>query len=142
MGLTHPPPPISPRRTTAYFGIPNIFALLSSLPRPPAARLRFETLSPVFFSGRWIDCFSLSFYYLKLKQPISCLQNGIMRIQNNDLDFSLPILSNDEMGQLCAFEEMRSELLKSNRLLLGNRPRNAKRPMPHFPMICVTRLRS
>lgn len=58
------------------------------------------------------------FYYLKLKQPISCLQNGIMRIQNNDLDFSLPILSNDEMGQLCAaFEEMRSELLKSNRLL-------------------------
>ena len=41
-----------------------------------------------------------------------------MRIQNNDLDFSLPILSNDEMGQLCAaFEEMRSELLKSNRLL-------------------------
>ena len=32
--------------------------------------------------------------------------------------FSLPILSNDEMGQLCAaFEEMRSELLKSNRLL-------------------------
>ena len=58
------------------------------------------------------------FIYLKLKQPISCLQNGIMRIQNNDLDFSLPILSNDEMGQLCAaFEEMRSELLKSNRLL-------------------------
>ena len=53
-----------------------------------------------------------------MKQPISCLQNGIMRIQNNDLDFSLPILSNDEMGQLCAaFEEMRSELLKSNRLL-------------------------
>ena len=61
---------------------------------------------------------SFFFYYLKLKQPISCLQNGIMRIQNNDLDFSLPILSNDEMGQLCAaFEEMRSELLKSNRLL-------------------------
>ena len=61
---------------------------------------------------------SFFFYYLKLKQPIFCLQNGIMRIQNNDLDFSLPILSNDEMGQLCAaFEEMRSELLKSNRLL-------------------------
>ena len=58
------------------------------------------------------------FYYLKLKQPIACLQNGIMRIQNNDLDFSLPIWSNDEMGQLCAaFEEMLSELLKSNRLL-------------------------
>ncbi len=77
------------------------------------------------------------FYYLKLKQPISCLQNGIMRIQNNDLDFSLPILSNDDMGQLCAaFEEMRSELLKSNRLL-WQQAEERKRLNAAFSMICV-----
>lgn len=77
-----------------------------------------QTLSCILFPVGGLIVSVFLFYYLKLKQPISCLQNGIMRIQNNDLDFSLPILSNDEMGQLCAaFEEMRSELLKSNRLL-------------------------
>ena len=77
-----------------------------------------QTVSCILFPVGGLIVSVFLFYYLKLKQPISCLQNGIMRIQNNDLDFSLPILSNDEMGQLCAaFEEMRSELLKSNRLL-------------------------
>lgn len=58
------------------------------------------------------------YYNIKLKQPIAVLLNGITRIQNNDLNFSLPVSSNDEMGQLCAaFEGMRSELLNSNRLL-------------------------
>ena len=55
---------------------------------------------------------------LKLREPIGILQDGITRIQNNDLDFSLPVSSSDEMGQLCAaFEGMRGELLKTNRLL-------------------------
>lgn len=58
------------------------------------------------------------FYHIKLKQPIGVLLDGITRIQNNDLDFSLPVLSNDEIGKLCiAFERMRGELLKTNRLL-------------------------
>lgn len=95
------------------------------LPSPTVSQQRIlaalnivQTVSCILFPvGGLIVSVFLS-YYLKLKQPISCLQNGIMRIQNNDLDFSLPILSDDEMGQLCAaFEEMRSELLKSNRLL-------------------------
>ena len=55
---------------------------------------------------------------IKLREPIGILQDGITRIQNNDLDFSLPVSSSDEMGQLCAaFEGMRGELLKTNRLL-------------------------
>ena len=95
------------------------------LPSPTASQQRIlailnivQTLSCILFPVGGLIVSVFLFYYLKLKQPISCLQNGIMRIQNNDLDFSLPILSNDEMGQLCAaFEEMRSELLKSNRLL-------------------------
>ena len=95
------------------------------LPSPTASQQRIlailnivQTLSCILFPVGGLIVSVFLFYYLKLKWPISCLQNGIMRIQNNDLDFSLPILSNDEMGQLCAaFEEMRSELLKSNRLL-------------------------
>ena len=95
------------------------------LPSPTASQQRIlailnivQTLSCILFPVGGLIVSVFLFYYLKLKSPISCLQNGIMRIQNNDLDFSLPILSNDEMGQLCAaFEEMRSELLKSNRLL-------------------------
>lgn len=55
------------------------------------------------------------YYRIKLKQPIDALRNGIARIQARDLDFSLPVQSSDELGQLCAaFDTMREELLKSN----------------------------
>ena len=87
------------------------------LPSPTVSQQRIlailnivQTVSCILFPVGGLIVSVFLFYYLKLKQPISCL--------HNDLDFSLPILSNDEMGQLCAaFEEMRSELLKSNRLL-------------------------
>ena len=55
------------------------------------------------------------FYRLKCKTPIEILQNSVKRIENQDLDFSIPVGSGDELGQLlAAFETMRSELLKSN----------------------------
>lgn len=58
------------------------------------------------------------YYHIKLKQPISALRNGISRIQNHDLDFFMPVRSDDELGQLCAaFDTMREELLKSNQEL-------------------------
>lgn len=58
------------------------------------------------------------YYHIKLKQPISTLRNGISRIQNHDLDFSMPVHFDDELGQLCAaFDTMREELLKSNQEL-------------------------
>ncbi len=58
------------------------------------------------------------YYHMKLKEPIAALRNGIERIQNHDLDFALPVRSEDELGQLCAaFDTMREELLKSNREL-------------------------
>ena len=58
------------------------------------------------------------FYRLKCKAPILILQEGVRRIRNQDLDFSIPAVSEDELGQLCAaFETMRAELLKSNQEL-------------------------
>lgn len=58
------------------------------------------------------------YYHIKLKQPIAALQNGISQIQNRNLDFFMPIHSEDELGQLCAaFDTMREELLRSNQEL-------------------------
>jgi len=58
------------------------------------------------------------YYRIKLKRPIAALQNGITRIQNRDLDFLMPVHSDDELGRLCAaFDTMREELLKSNKEL-------------------------
>lgn len=55
------------------------------------------------------------FYRMKCKAPIEILQSSIKRIENQDLDFSIPVVSEDELGQLLsAFETMRKELLKSN----------------------------
>jgi len=58
------------------------------------------------------------FYRWKLQRPISLLLEGTRRIQAQDLDFAIPEVSGDELGQLCAaFETMRKELLKTNREL-------------------------
>lgn len=95
------------------------------LPEPTASQQRVLTAlnivqvaSCILFPVGGLLTSVVLFYHMKLKQPIGVLLDGITRIQNNDLDFSLPVLSNDEMGQLCAaFEGMRGELLKTNRLL-------------------------
>lgn len=58
------------------------------------------------------------FYHLKLKHPIAALRTGTERIQNHDLNFSMPEISADELGQVCAaFDLMRAELFKTNREL-------------------------
>ena len=95
------------------------------LPEPTASQQRVLTalnivqiVSCIIFPAGGLLTSVALFYHIKLKQPIGVLLDSIARIQNNDLDFSLPVLSNDEMGQLCAaFEGMRGELLKTNRLL-------------------------
>lgn len=61
---------------------------------------------------------SMLFYRWKLKKPIAVLQAGTTRIREHDLDFTLPEVSGDELGQVCAaFETMRAELLQTNREL-------------------------
>lgn len=58
------------------------------------------------------------FYRWKLKPPIDALLSGMERVRNQDLDFTIPEISGDELGQVCAaFETMRSELLRTNQEL-------------------------
>ena len=58
------------------------------------------------------------FYCFKCKRPIDVLRDGVEKIQNHTLDFQIPVVSKDELGQLCwAFEIMRAKLLCSNREL-------------------------
>lgn len=68
-----------------------------------------------------VGCLSLAsmlFYRWKLKRPIVVLQTGTARIREHDLDFTIPEVSGDELGQVCAaFETMRAELLQTNQEL-------------------------
>ena len=58
------------------------------------------------------------YYRMKLKAPILQLQEGMKRIQDNDLDFSIGYSSNDELGQLCcSMEKMRKELRYNSKAL-------------------------
>ena len=60
----------------------------------------------------------LLFYRIKLKTPIAALKEGMECIQKKDLDFSVAVESEDELGDLCqAFETMRAELLRTNQEL-------------------------
>lgn len=70
---------------------------------------------PIFFSFLGIWCAWRLFYYIKLKEPLKLLEEGIDHISENNLDFSMTHQEEDELGKLCnAFEKMRAELLKNN----------------------------
>lgn len=86
----------------------NILATLSII----------QLVSCIIFPTGGLMISGMLYYHIKLKQPIAALRNGIMRIQNHDLNFFVPVGSQDELGQLCAaFDTMREELLKSNQEL-------------------------
>lgn len=73
---------------------------------------------PVLFVTAGLISSSLVFYRLKIKNPLEELQAGAERIMQNDLDFSIQAISQDELGQLCnSFEKMRCQLLQNNREL-------------------------
>lgn len=73
-------------------------------------------LLPVLFSVLGIGCAAISFYHIKLKEPLKALQQGIDHISKNDLDFTIDYQKHDELGKLCsAFESMRRELVRNNR---------------------------
>ena len=74
--------------------------------------------SAVLLPAGGLGIAGILFYHLKLKRPIAVLRMGTERIRSHDLNFSLPEISADELGQICAaFEMMRAELLKTNREL-------------------------
>ena len=97
----------------------------SPLPSPTSeqSRLLFlldvvQMAGAVLFPVLGLSAAAALFYRWKLEKPISILSEGTARIQANDLDFSIPQISQDELGQICAaFETMRGELLRSNRAL-------------------------
>lgn len=77
-----------------------------------------EIFSCIFVPVGSLGIASLLFYQYKLKKPIAVLQTGMERIRDHDLTFSLPDVSGDELGQVCAtFEMMRAELLQTNQEL-------------------------
>ena len=77
-----------------------------------------EVLSCVLVPVGCVGIASLLFYRYKLKNPIAVLQMGTERIREHDLDFEIPEVSGDELGQVCAaFETMRAELLQTNQEL-------------------------
>ncbi len=101
---------------------PNGAAPLPS-PTSEQSRLLFlldvvQMAGAVLFPVLGLSAAAALFYRWKLEKPISILSEGTARIQANDLDFSIPQVSQDELGQICAaFETMRGELLRSNRAL-------------------------
>lgn len=94
-------------------------------PDPPPEQLRLlQTLEVVgllgwvLFPAAGLAGVGALFYHWKLKEPIRILLEGTGRIRAQDLDFTIPQPSADELGQVCAaFETMRAELLRTNREL-------------------------
>ncbi len=77
-----------------------------------------EFFSCILIPVGCVSVASFLFYHGKLKKPIEVLQKGTERIRENDLTFSIPEISGDELGQVCsAFETMRAELLRTNQEL-------------------------
>ncbi len=73
---------------------------------------------PVLYIIVGIGVAAAVYYRKKLRTPITQLQNGVERIQENDLDFHIEYDGDDELGQLCcSMEKMRSELRQKHKEL-------------------------
>lgn len=79
---------------------------------------RIQILSVLIIPVSGLGLAGILFYRLKLRTPIAVLNSGTERIRSHDLDFSIPEVSTDELGQICAaFETMRGELMRTNQEL-------------------------
>ena len=103
----------------------GIDGTFTALPQPTPEQLRLiqalyaaALLGFVVFPVTGLGAAGAVFYHWKLKKPLRLLLEGTRRIQAHDLDFTLPDVSGDELGKICAaFENMRHELLKTNQEL-------------------------
>ncbi len=70
-----------------------------------------------------MSLFSLVFVWVVLYRPVQELLSGIHRVADGDLGFSLPVRSNDELGELAAaFNKMSTELASAhNEITTWNR---------------------
>lgn len=79
-------------------------------------RIRLLAVLVIPMSG--LGLAGVLFYRLKLRTPIAVLNDGTERIRMHDLDFTIPDVSADELGRICAaFETMRGELVRTNQEL-------------------------
>ena len=73
---------------------------------------------PVFYIAVGIGAAAAVYYRKKLREPIMQLQNGVERIQEDNLDFHIEYDGDDELGQLCcSMEKMRRELRQKHKAL-------------------------
>ena len=73
---------------------------------------------PVLFITFGIGVAATIYYQKKLKIPIAQLQNGVEKIQEDNLDFHVEYNEDDELGELCcSMEKMRSELWQKQKAL-------------------------
>ena len=59
----------------------------------------FQWLSCIIVPVSGLGVAAVLFYRIKLKKPIKLLQAGTEHIRANDLDFSIPAVSTDQLGQ-------------------------------------------
>lgn len=73
---------------------------------------------PVFYIVVGIGAAAAVYYRKKLREPITQLQNGVERIQEDNLDFHIEYNGDDELGRLCcSMEKMRRELRQKHKAL-------------------------
>ena len=73
---------------------------------------------PVFYIAVGIGAAAAVYYRKKLREPITQLQNGVERIQEDNLDFQIEYDGDDELGRLCcSMEKMRRELRQKHKAL-------------------------
>lgn len=73
---------------------------------------------PVLFITIGIGVAATIYYQKKLKIPIAQLQNGVEKIQEDNLDFHVEYNEDGELGELCcSMEKMRSELWQKQKAL-------------------------
>lgn len=73
---------------------------------------------PVFYIAVGIGAAAAVYYQKKLRNPITQLQNGVERIQEDNLDFHIEYDGDDELGRLCcSMEKMRRELQQKHKAL-------------------------
>lgn len=73
---------------------------------------------PVLYIMIDIGVAAAIYYRKKLRIPITQLQNGVKKIQEDNLDFYIEYCGDDELGQLCcSMEKMRRELRQKHKAL-------------------------
>lgn len=103
----------------------NTDGTMTRIPNPTPEEMQIlsflwniPVLGCIIFPILGLSAASALFFRWKLQPPIAVLLDGTQRIQKHDLDFVIPEIASDELGQVCAaFETMRAELLQTNQQL-------------------------